>query len=153
MARTASRRGYEAGRVSPFALFGVAAFALIGVGFYFAAESVGTVGSNFMDALARGDAAKLTELSYMDKLSKPEIRKKWDFTVTKAAPYYRFAWRVASANATAENTAYVRLQVQRNVDGGGAYDEKFELPLVKTPEGWKVDVRAISRDLYPGLPR
>lgn len=129
------------------------AVVLIGTGFYFAKDSVTTVGSQFMDALARGDVEKLTEMSYMSDLPKEEIRKRWDFTVNKAAPYYRFTWRVAGGDETEKDSGNVRLKVQRNVDSGSSYEESFQLPLIKTAEGWKVDVRSISRDMYPGLPR
>lgn len=148
-----SRWTRQAGRISPLTVFGASAVVLLGVGFFFAQESVGTVGSKFMDALARGDVTRLTEMSYMADLPREEIRKKWDFTVNKAAPYYRFTWNIAGANETKDGTGNVRLKVQRNIESGGAYDENFQLPLIKTNDGWKVDVRSISRDMYPGLPR
>lgn len=148
-----SRSVRNAGRISPLALFGVVAVALIGAGFFFVQQSVATVGSQFMDALARGDVNKLTEMSYMADLPKEEIRKRWDFTVNKAAPYYRFTWAITDSGETAGNAGYVRLNVTRNAGTPGGYDEPFELPLLKIDGQWKVDVRAISRDMYPGLPR
>ncbi len=148
-----SRSVRTAGRISPLTLFGVAAIVLVGVGLFIAQESVATVGSKFMDALARGDVETLTEMSYMADLPKEEIRKRWDFTINKAAPHYRFTWSITSSDETADNTGNVRLKVMRNVGSGGGYDEKFELPLVKVDDEWKVDVRSISRDMFPGLPR
>lgn len=148
-----SRSPRNAGRISPLTVFGVAAVALVGVGLFVAQESVTTVGSKFMDALARGDVNRLTEMSYISDLPKEEIRKRWEFAVNTAAPYYRFTWQVAGATETADGTGSVRLKIVRNVESGGGYEENFQLPLLKTGEGWKVDVRGISREMYPGLPR
>lgn len=148
-----SRSPRNAGRISPLTVFGVAAVALVGVGLFVAQESVTTVGSKFMDALARGDVDRLTEMSYMSDLPKEEIRKRWEFAVHTAAPYYRFTWAIAGATETADGGGSIRLKVTRNIDAGGGYEENFQLPLVKTKEGWKVDIRSISREMYPGLPR
>ncbi len=122
-------------------------------GFVYAGTSPGTVGSNFMDALARGDVDRLTELSVLGDEPKESIRRKWDFAVHKAAPYYRFAWQIAGTEETKDGGAAVRLKVQRNVDSGGSYDENYQLPLVKTKDGWKVEVGGINREMFPGLPR
>ena len=40
-----------------------------------------------------------------------------------------------------------------DADHPGAYEELYELPMVKVGDDWKVDVRGISREFYPGLPR
>ncbi len=47
----------------------------------------------------------------------------------------------------------VRMMVIRNAERDGAYEEKFELPLVKKDGKWKVEVLGLDRRLYPGLPR
>ena len=147
----AARR--SAGRVPWVTLFVVAMVLAVAAGFAFAQRSPATVGSEFMDALARGDVETLTKLSVIGDEPKASIRKKWDFAVNKAAPYYRFTWSVAGGEETKGDGALVRVKVSRNVGGGGSYEENFQLPLVKTDDGWKVEVAGINREMFPGLPR
>lgn len=150
MNRKTTRR---AGRIPWITLFLVAVVLAVAAGFVFAQRSPATVGSEFMDALARGDVGKLTDLSKIGDDPKEEVRKKWDFAVNKAGPYYRFLWTVAGAEETKADQALVRVKVQRNVANGGSYDENYQLPLVKTNDGWKVEVGGINREMFPGLPR
>ena len=81
------------------------------------------------------------------------MRRQWDFAVNTAGRYYRFTWDVLGAEQIDDNTGYVRLHVQRNVDSGGSYDENFQLKMVRVGGEWKVAVREISREMFPGLPR
>ena len=130
----------------------IAAVVLVG-GFFLAKESVGTVGTRFMDALARGDVETLTKMSYIGDRPEAEIRKDWDFAVNNAGRHYRFAWKFLGSEQTGPEAGNVRLDIQRNLDKGGSYDEKFQLPLIKVGDVWKIDVRSVSRDMFPALPR
>ena len=150
---TRRARTRRAGRVPWITLFAVAMILAVVGGFVYAQKSPGTVGSAFMDALARGDVETLTSLTVLGDEPRDEIRRKWDFAVNKAGPYYRFLWKVDGAEETKGGQALVRVKVQRNVESGGSYDEPFQLPLVRTKDGWKVEVGGINREMFPGLPR
>jgi hypothetical protein len=143
----------QSGRVNLLLLGAIVCIAVLGFVFLSGRESVTTVGSRFMSALAKGDVDTLTKMSYIDGESPDHIRKEWDFAVNEVAKHYRFTWRITSARETGKESAAVSMQVARNADSGGAYEEKFELPLQKVDGDWKVDVTNISRDMYPGLPR
>lgn len=111
-------------------------------------ETPTTVGTQFMDALARGDAKKLTELSYLSDGSKDELQKQWEYSVTYGK-YYYFKWEIKGEIVESDTMAKVRMAV----DVGKGYDEEYELPLDKQDGHWRVDVYGLSRSLYPGLPR
>lgn len=49
------------------------------------------------------------------------------------------------------DTAAVKLKVERAL-GPNSFPENFDLPLVLTKDGWRVDVRNL-RNMFPGLPR
>lgn len=142
------------GRVSLVALFGVVALALFAFVLIFSRESLSSVGSRFMSALAAHDVDTLTKMTYLGDDAKPEdIRKKWDYAVNTVGKYYRFRWIPVAATQASENSAAIRIQVLRNSDSSGTYEENFQLPLVKVGSEWKVDVRGINREMFPGLPR
>jgi len=109
--------------------------------------------SEFLVALAKGDVKKLTDLSFMDGDTPEEIEKKWTYTTQVVGPHYRFVWKMVGESVVDPQTASVRLQFVRNALSPSAYEENFALPMVNKDGKWKVDVRAISREMYPGLPR
>ena len=119
----------------------------------FSKESPAVVGTRFMAALAKGDAKTLTDLSYLGTESKDSVGQKWDFTVNRAGKHYQFAVRILRFSQSSDDSASVAMEVVRNARNSSAYPEKFELPMVKTSDGWKVDYRGINREMYPGLPR
>jgi hypothetical protein len=125
---------------------------LFGSSLLFGSESPQSVGSRFMTALAKGDVDQLAELSYPQE-RKEDFRKQWDWAVNVAGPHYRFVWKVTGFTQLDEDTASVRMMVARNVMTPGTYEEKFELPMVREDNTWRVDVRAVNREMYPGLPR
>jgi len=142
----------RAGRVSPLflvVLVGVAA--MIGI-LMFGQEGPSAAATRFLDALARGDVDTLTKSSFVSGKSDDELRKDWQFTTQVAGKYYRFRWQITSARVVDDNTADVRIQVDRNY-GPGSYEENYGLPLAKVNGAWKVDAGGISREMYPGLPR
>jgi hypothetical protein len=147
----------RSGRIS---ILGLAVFAIVGMilaSMVFAKEDPSSVGAQFMDALARHDVDKLTELSYVDQSNpgaaeetRKRLREQWTFSVKVAGQYYTFFWRITGATTTSDTTGSVIVQL--NKGGPNAYDEKFELPLAKSGDKWKVDVTQISRVMFPALP-
>jgi hypothetical protein len=112
-------------------------------------ETPTTVGAQFMDALARGDAKRLTDLSYTPDDSLEDLQKKWEFTVTYPGKHYWFKWAIKSEVEESDTDA----KVMMGVDVGKGYEDNFTLPMTKQQGKWKVDAYGISRALYPGLPR
>ncbi len=116
-------------------------------------ESPSVVATKFMVALGKGDTETLTNLSYFNpKISKDEVKKKWERTVL-IGKHYRYLWKVNSDVRPTPDRATVRMTLMRNLDSGSAYDENFSLDLLRENGQWLVDVRSISRDMYPALPR
>lgn len=147
------RKRWQAGRVNVLAIGGIVCLALIVFVLFAGRESTATVGARFMTALAKGDVDTLTQMSFMGDETPDQVRKQWDYTVHGVGQYYRFRWHITGTSQANDNTAAVLLQVARNADTPSAYDENYQLPLVKVNGGWKVDVRNISRDMFPALPR
>jgi hypothetical protein len=113
----------------------------------------GDKATEFMQALAKGDVDRLTEMSYMPGLERDEIRKRWEYTTQVVGPHYGFIFRLQNHRMTAENEAAVRFEVYRDIYAGTTYAEPFEIPMIRVNDEWLVDVRSINRDFYPGLPR
>ncbi len=110
------------------------------------------VATRFMSALVEGNTDKLTELSYYQGGSKKELKDKWDFSTKVAGKYYVFAWKIKFSKLADEKSAGVAMEVIRNAQSPSSYPENFQLPLVKHEGNWLVDVRSISREMYPALP-
>lgn len=141
----------RAGRVSPLFLGVIVGVAALVILLFFGQESPSAAASKFMDALARGDVKTLTDTSIVEGKSKEDVRKDWEFT-TKVSRHFLFRWKITSFNQVTDDTATVKVQVERNL-GNGSYEENYGLPLRKIDGGWKVVASGISREMFPGLPR
>jgi hypothetical protein len=141
------------GRINMVLVVGIMVVVLLAFVIFVTRESVTTVGSRFMSALAKGDVNTLTEMTYLDGRGKEDVRKQWEFSVNEVGKHYRFAWKISSANESNGENAAVRLQVIRDLENPSAFEENFQLPLRKENGQWKVDVSNISRDMFPALPR
>lgn len=142
----------QAGRAHWLTIAGILSVFVVAGLFFFGKDSAATTAGDFMSALAKGDVDTLTELSFFQGATKEQLREKWRYTVKEVGPHYVFAWRISGITRSEENSAAAKMQVIRNLDQGG-YEENFQLPLVKENGDWKVDVRSISRAMYPGLPQ
>lgn len=142
----------RAGRVSFLMLVGIVAVVGVIVLLFFGRANPTAAASQFMEALAKGDVPTLTRLSHMEGRTPEQVREAWEFTTSVPGKHYRFVWNFTGQFQPNDTTATVSMRVWRNF-GPAAFDEKFELPLVKKDGQWKVDVREINREMYPGLPR
>ena len=147
----------QSGKISLLGLGAGAIVALIVASLFFAKEDPSAIGGQFMDALARHDVAKLTELSYVGETDpakieqeKKRLHDEWDFCVNVAGKHYPFVWRVTSSAQSSDTSASVAMQITKG--GAGGYEEKFELHLEKVNNKWLIDVGAISRLMFPSLP-
>ena len=146
----------QSGKFSLLGLAAVAIFGMIVASLFLVKEDPSAIGGQFMDALARHDVAKLTELSYISpdtkdvEAEKKRLHDEWEFAVNVAGQHYPFVWRVTSSNTQTENEASVTMMVTRG--GAGGYEEKFELPMEKVNGKWLVNVGSISRLMFPSLP-
>ena len=143
----------QSGRISLLALGSIVCVVLVVALVLLSRESPSSAGLRFMAALSNKDVDTLTKMSMMSGESEDQIRKQWDFSVNVAEKYYRFGWKMAGAGQPSPTTASIKLQMIHDADHPGAYEELYELPMVKVGDDWKVDVRGISREFYPGLPR
>jgi hypothetical protein len=148
----------QSGKINILALAFLAIVGMIVASLAFAKEDPSAVGAQFMDALARHDVDKLTELSYVDKetpaeieAAKKHLREQWDFSVNVAGQHYPFFWKISNSNKATESNATVTVQISKG--GPNAYDEKYELPLLRSNDKWKVDATGISRTMFPALPQ
>jgi hypothetical protein len=142
----------RSGRASLVVVVTLALVAAVVVLFLFAGESPTGVAGKFLVALAKGNTKELAELSYMEGLTEAQIEQKWKQTHA-AAKFWPFAFQLKEANMLDDSNATVRLDWVKNTSSPSAFGEKYELPMVKRDGKWKVDVRGISRDMYPALPR
>lgn len=121
--------------------------------FFSSGDTPEAAGGKFMAALINGDADTLTKYSYMEGLSQEQIRERWEYTLHRAAPHYRFVYSIDGSTRTGDETAAIKLTFTKNVGQKGSVPDNFQLPLVKQDKQWKVDVRSMNRDMFPGLPR
>jgi hypothetical protein len=150
-------RNRQSGKFNPLALAFVAIVGMIVASLAFAKEDASAVGAQFMDALARHDAEKLTELSFIEKsekVSAEEARKQlfeqWNFSVNTAGKHYPFVWKSSGSIKSTDTEATVIVMI--NKGGPNGYDEKYELPMEKVDGKWKVVASSISRTMFPALP-
>lgn len=141
----------QSGKASLLTIAGIVAAAIVITLFLVRIDSPGVVASRFMTALAKGDAAKLTELSFTDG-DRAKLRKDWDYSISVSRNYV-FAWMIKGDQIADDNHASVRLEVVRDADRPESYPENFALPMVKVGGKWLVDVRNMSRQMFPALPR
>jgi len=144
---------HRSGRASWVLVAGLASIALVAAIFFLGGEGPSAVANKFMKALARGDVNQLAALSTIGENSTEELKKKWEYAVNVAGPHYRFAYAIRSERQMSDDEAAVSIGVWRNYFSGIAYDEKFELPMIRKDGKWLVEVRGINREMYPGLPR
>lgn len=143
----------QSGRASLLTILALVAVVIVIGLLAFARESSASIAARFMDALSAGDSKVLSEMTYLGDDTPEELRKQWDFAVNTAGKHYVFVYRIVGSNQPSEDSANVRVQVVRNAYRSGAYEEAYTIPLVKVGDEWKVDVKGISREMYPGLPR
>ncbi len=125
--------------------------AVVGL-FLLAGESPTGVGVKFLTSLAKGDTKTLADLSYMEGNTPQQVEEKWKQT-KDATKYWMFAFSVKNTTLQDSDSASLVLDWIKNASNPSAYGEEFELPMVKVDGKWKVDVRAISREMYPALPK
>lgn len=109
-------------------------------------------GKEWLYAFGEGNLDRITELSFMDGLTPEQKRAEWKKTLDRAK-YYTYVWNVKRSVKTTDTEATITLGFWRNATKGGSYEEKYELPLRKVDGKWLVDVRGISRSMFPALPR
>lgn len=138
------------GKIYWLYLVGLAAVVVV-LGLVFAGgQSPQTRAQQFMTALADGNAKRLAELSFSRGRTQADLEKMWAESVEEAK-YYRFKFKILSAQEPTPETAQVRMQVWRGL--GAAYEDNFQLDMQKVDGEWKVRLEGLSRDMYPFLPR
>ncbi len=148
----------QSGKINLLTLAFVAIIGMVVASLFFAKEDPQAIGAQFMDALARHDAKKLTELSYTGKTDPASIETEkkrlfsdWDFCVNTAGKHFPFYWRITNSVVSSESTASVTVQISKG--GPQGYEEKYELPLIKEGGKWVIEVGSVSRTMFPALPR
>lgn len=143
----------QSGRGNWLLISVVAVLAAIGVVIATAGETPTTATARFMTALAKGDAQTLTDMSYFNPpRSREQVLEAWKKTL-QYGKFYVFSWRVTEDTRPSPGHAKVGLQVAKDANSQMAYEEPFSVDLVQQNGKWLVDVRSISRPMYPSLPR
>lgn len=121
-------------------------------------DSPTSAAARFMGALARGDYKTVAATSEIVKrpnedleAARKRLEEEWKFAIETAGKHYRFRYRLMGQIVTGEKAA-VNMQVWKNYSPN-AYEENFDLPMVKDEGKWKVAVRGMSRKWYPAVPR
>ncbi len=127
--------------------------ALLTVVFAFLKPSSPQTGAQaFMIALAKADVDGLMRYGYLEGRNPADVRKQWEYATQVAAPYYRFEWVIQSSESRGDEGT-VRMQIVRNADSSGAYQEAYEMKMVRVNGEWKVDLNRSNRMLFPMMPR
>jgi hypothetical protein len=142
----------RSGRTNIVVVVTIALVAAVLALFLLAGNSPSTIATKFLIALSKGDAKTLAENSYMEGVSPSEAEKRWAKTY-ETSKYWVFAYQILDTKEQDANNATVRLDWIKSANSGSSYSEKYELPMVRKDGQWKVDVRGISREMYPALPR
>jgi hypothetical protein len=142
----------RSGRASIVVIITVALVAAVLGLFLFAGESPSGVAGKFLTALAKGDSKTLAELSYMEGLTTEQVEQRWKET-HEVSKHWVFSYQIKDTKEQNATNTTVVLDWIKNAVNPSAYAEKFELPMVKRDGKWKVDVRGLSREMYPSLPR
>ena len=116
-------------------------------------DTANSAAGKFLRALGKGDVTTLADLSYFSpEQGRSQTEADWSRTV-KLGKHYIFAWRIVGDTRPAPDRSLVRIAVTKDVSSESSYEENFSLSMVKVKGKWLVDVRAMSRDMYPALPR
>lgn len=138
------------GRISVLTLLVIAG--LIGLAailaFSTTADTAESATLRFMDALARGDAKALAQVTFIEDETEAEIEKKWAESCDYNK-YYRFKWTPKSTNTLTEKTAVATI----SLFALGQNEADYRLPLVKKDNKWKVDIAVVDRNFFPSLPK
>lgn len=136
---------------------GIGVLLIIGLSFLGLDSPTGTA-ARFMGALASGDYKTVAAASQV--VAKPgespedarkRIEEEWKFATETAGKHYRFRYRLMGQIIEGDQAA-VNMQVWKNYSAA-AYEENFDLPLVKSEGKWKVAIRGMSRKWFPAVPR
>lgn len=141
----------RAGKVHIVPILAVVGVVVLAVLLFLARESPAAAADRFLVALAKGDVNRLMELSYFGG-DREELRRQWEFATQEAGKYYRFRYQIRFAKEVGD-TAAVSLEFERDAFSGASFPENRQIPMVRQGGRWKVDVAAMTRDLYPALPR
>jgi len=143
----------QAGRASWLLVLAILAIVIV-VGLAFMSSGSPTsAAAKFLWALQRHNVDELVELSNVPEGDKAKLRQDWEFNLNVASKYYNFAWGISHAKQITNDQAVVAVKIKKNAEKPTAYEENFELPMVKVNGQWKVDIYRLSRKIYPSLPR
>lgn len=143
----------RSGRVSPLIVVGIACLLLIFPLMCASTRGPEYTAAEFMTALGKADVDKLAQTSIIGSASPERTRELWKQTLERGQ-HYLFTFRVGASTQNTPDTAVVELWLRRNLQlKMGQEEEKFQLPLIKQNNAWKVDVQSMDRNIYPALPR
>lgn len=144
----------RAGKVSPLVILGVIGFVgiLAVVLFTRSGSSPAQRVNEFFTALGKADMEGVLRSSTFGGLPDDEVRPKWQqcFDRTK---YYRFALQIKETSYSNPEEATVAVDMFQNAANPNLGSKRFQIPVVKIDGEWKVDVRSMTRQAYPALPR
>ena len=143
----------QSGRISLVLLASIVSVVVVAGILIFSRESMSSVGQRFIEALYAKDVDTLTKMTMMSETPTESIHKQWDHAVNVAGKYYMFAYKIEGATQSGPNSGSVKIQIVKDVDKPTAFPEHVEIPMVKVGDEWKVDIRNMDHELYPGLPR
>lgn len=143
----------RSGRFNPFIVVGVICILILIPLFVVSRRGPENDAADFLTALGKGDVDQLAKLSVIGNHNLDERKKLWQQTVD-ASKYFTFTWRISDVANVTPDRAAVTIQERRALELRlGEDEEPHMITMVKTPEGWKVLVDGMDREIYPYLPR
>jgi hypothetical protein len=108
---------------------------------------------DFMQALAKKDIDKLTELTYLEERTAEEIRPQWDFALNKAAKHFMFLYGIDGVQKLGDDRAVAKITLIEFRGPAASEIEPVEVAMIKHEGMWKVDLTSTSRRFFPALPK
>jgi hypothetical protein len=139
-------------RINPIVFVGALGLLAILVVMTLIGKSPEQAASEFMTALAKGDVATLTSMSYLPDPERP-LDEQWRETFEAKAKNYVFAWQLQTSEKMSDEEAVVKVMIIEYRGPELHENDVTNLPLTKRDGDWKVDLRSLSRTFFPGLPR
>ena len=139
-------------RINPIIFIGVLGLVAIPIIMLMLGQSPQSAANEFMQALAKGDVDKLTEMSYLPDPSRP-LRDQWKDTFDLYAKDYIFGYEMGTSEKMGPNDAVIKVTIVEFRGPEMHENDTANLPLKRVDGKWKVALRDLSRTFFPGLPR
>lgn len=145
------KRNRAAIRVNPIIVIGVIGLIAIPIIMLMIGQSPEAAARDFMNALTKHDVQRLTQMSYLPDAD-PPLEQQWKLAFERA-PNYVFGWQMEGSDKLGPDQAVVKILVIELRGPQLHENPTVNMPMVRRDGEWKVDLRSLTREFFPALPR